>query len=160
MTERLPVFREERVKHKIIISFLAICFCLCAAYAGAEIWTPLDTDNAGKWYYDKEGMTRTRTGVVVFWVKVVYTKEALRELLDEEKREGTYKKTYDSWNYSMFNYACECDKLTCGLQSSIAYSAKGTVLHTYTATPVTEKWEKNRAGSVLDKLVTEICRTK
>lgn len=150
------------MRHIIVISLLALsfCFCLCPAHAGAEIWSPLDSDKTGQWFYDKESLTGTRTGIMVFWVKVVYTKEALRELLDEEKKKGTYKKTYDVWNYSMFNYACDCDKLACGMQSSIAYSAKGTVLHTYSASPVTEKWERFPAGSILDKLITDICKTK
>lgn len=150
------------MRHIIVSSFLAVmfCFCLCPTHSGAEIWTYLDADNTGKWYYDKESLSGTSTGIVVFWVKVVYTKEKLRELIGEEKKKGTYKKSYDSWSYDMFNYACECDKLTCGLQSSIAYSSKGGVVHTYSATPITEKWEKARAGSVIDKLVIDICKTK
>ena len=150
------------MRHTIVISLLALalCFCLCPTHAGADVWTYLDADNSGKWYYDKDSLSGTRTGIIVFWVKVVYTKEKLRELIDEEKKKGTYKKSYDSWNYDMFNYACECDKLTCGLQSSIAYSSKGGVVHTYSAAPITEKWEKTRTGSVLDKLVNDICKTK
>lgn len=150
------------MRYTIVISLLALalCLCLCPIHASADVWTYLDADDAGKWYYDKESLSGTRTGIIVFWVKVVYTKEKLRELIDEEKRKGTYKKSYDSWNYDMFNYACECDRLTCGLQSSIAYSGTGAVLHTYSATPITEKWEKPRAGSVLNKLAIDICKTK
>jgi hypothetical protein len=152
----------KKLRHIIVISFLAVmfCFCLFPTHSGAEIWTYLDADNSGKWYYDKESLSGTSTGIVVFWVKVVYTQDALRQVIDEEKKKGTYKKSYDSWNYSMFNYACECDRLTCGMQGSIAYSVKGAVLHTHSASPVTEKWEKARTGSVLDNLVTDICRTK
>lgn len=150
------------MRHIIVISLLALalCLCLCPMHASADVWTYLDADNAGQWYYDKESLSGTRAGIVVFWVKVVYTKEKLRELIDEEKKKGAYKKSYDTWNYDMFNYACECDKCTCGLQSSIAYSTKGAVLHTYSATPITEKWEKPRAGSILDKLVNDICKAK
>jgi hypothetical protein len=93
-------------------------------HSRAEIWTYFDTDKSGKWYYDKESLTGTRTGIIVFWVKVIYTKEGLRELIDEEKAKGTNKKSYNSWNYSLSNYACECDKSTCGLQGSIAYNIK------------------------------------
>lgn len=145
----------------ILICLISIlCFCISPIHAGAENWTYFDSDNSGKWYYDKENLTGTRTGIVVFWAKIVYTKEAVRELIDEEKKKGTYKKSYDSWNYSLSNYACECDKLTCGLQSSIAYNTRGDVLHTYSASPVTAKWDRPRAGSVLDKLINDICRTK
>ncbi|MBP1749615.1 MAG: hypothetical protein H6Q52_2154 [Deltaproteobacteria bacterium] len=145
----------------MIIFFISIfCFCVSPINAGAENWTYFDTDKSGKWYYDKESLTGTRTGIVVFWVKIVYSKEGLQELLDEEKSKGTYKKSYDSWNYSLSNYACECDKLTCGLQGSIAYNTKGDVLNADSPSPVTEKWGKSPTGSILDKLVNEICRTK
>lgn len=156
------IFREDqKLKHIVIISFLlVVSFCALPVNAGAETWTYLDSDDTGKWYYDKDSLARTRTGTVVFWVKVAYSRDALQELLTEEKRKGTYNKSYDSWNYSMFNYACECDKLTCGLQSSIAYSIGGDVLNTYSAAPVTEKWEKFRAGSIIDKLINDICKTK
>ncbi len=83
---------------KIIIIFLIsiVCFCISPIHAGAENWTYFDSDNSGKWYYDKENLTGTRTGIVVFWAKVIYTKEALRELIDEEKKKGTYKKKIKS----------------------------------------------------------------
>lgn len=150
------------MKHTIMTIFfiLIFCFCLSPINAGAENWTYFDTDKSGKWFYDKESLTGTRTGIVVFWAKVVYSKEGLRELIDEEKAQGTYKKSHDMWNYSMSNYACECDRLTCGQQGSIAYSSNGKVLHTHSVPPVTEKWVKFPAGSVLDKLITEICKTK
>jgi hypothetical protein len=150
-----------KLKGIMFLSLIAIIgFCSLPVNAGAEIWTHLDSDDTGKWYYDKDSLARTRTGTVVFWVKVAYSRDALQELLTEEKRKGTYTKSYDSWNYSMFNYACECDKLTCGLQSSIAYDTSGAILKTYSAGPVTEKWEKFRAGSILDKFISDICKTK
>lgn len=152
------------LKRRIIFIFLILTcsFWVASVCARAENWTYFDTDKYGKWYYDKESLTGTSTGTrtVVFWIKVVHTKEALRELIDAEKEKGTYKRTYDSWNYSLSNYACECDKLTCGLQGSIAYNTKGDVLNTDSPSPITGKWEKPRAGSSLSKLLDIICRTK
>jgi len=157
----LILWELGKLKRIMFLSLIAIaCFFSLPVNAGAEIWTYLDSDDTGKWYYDKDSLARTRTGTVVFWVKVAYSRDALQELLTEEKRKGTYTKNYDSWNYSMFNYACECDKLTCGLQSSIAYDTSGGILNTYSAGPVTEKWERFRAGSILDKFISDICKTK
>lgn len=159
----LLTFREDqKLKHAvtIVLFVLVLCFCVSPINAATENWTYIDTDRSGKWYYDKESLAGTRTGIVVFWVKIVYSKERLRELLYEEKANGTYKKSHDSWDYSLSNYACECDRLKCGLQGSIAYSASGDVLHTFSAPPITEKWEKFRPGSILDKLINNICKTK
>lgn len=144
----------------IIFPFLAFCFCLSPAVARAENWTHFDTDRYGKWYYDEESLAGTRTGIVVFWVKVVYSKEGLRGLLEEAKGKGTYKKNFDSLHYSLSNYACECDELTCGLQGVVAYNIKGDVVNVDSPSPVTEKWEKPVGGSGLEKLIGGICRMK
>ena len=149
------------MRNGILFFFLVLVFFsgLAPVHARAEVWTYLGTDPAGKWYYDKESLVATRTGTCVFWVKVVHARDALKELVTEEKRKGTYKEGLESWNYSMSNYACECDKKTCGLQSSIAYDKRGTVLSTSSASPVT-KWAAFKEGSILDKLVDTVCNKK
>ncbi len=157
----------ERVIHfrpgKTIIILLALsvfCFCMAPAGSWAENWTYFDTDKSGKWYYDKDGVAETGAGTVIFWTKVIYTKEGLRELLDAEKAKDTYNKGRESLNYSTFNYACNCEKLVCGLQGSIDYNARGNVVNTDYSSPVTQKWEKPRAGSYLEKVLTIVCKVK
>lgn len=143
----------------ILILFIAVSGIAAPRIVPAADWSYVESDQAGKWYYDRESMTQGAKSIIMLWTKLVYTEISKTEYVKYLKEESLYYKGYDRLAYKMNYWACDCFSRECGNQSFIVYNDANQVIDEGSS-PVTEEWIKVTPKSPLDKILSKNCKSQ
>lgn len=143
----------------IAILIIALSSMSIPGIVSAADWVYVESDKAGKWYYDRESVAHGAKSTIMLWTKLVYTETSKKDYLNYLKDEGLYRKGHERLSYKVDYWACDCFSWECGNQSFIAYNDANQVIHEGSS-PITEEWAKIVPKTPLDKILSKNCKLK
>jgi hypothetical protein len=112
-------------------------------------WIPFDKNEDADFYYDKEDLKRSSSGIVTLWVKQIYTKKGGRDA-------GTLLgKNFENLDHSVTLFEVDCVGKMDVFLSTVYFSKNGTVLE---IKEPASRWEFISAGSTFDILYSKVCQ--
>ena len=132
----------------VIFAFIGL-FIFGYAEVWGEDWKLFKKTVDAKFYYDKKDITRSSPKLVTVWIKQVYTKKGVIDMMNLSGSR------YENLSYSINSLEFNCGVKRVHFLSMVYYSKNGDVLDLENPT---DKWESIIPNSMFDALYKKVCK--
>ena len=142
-----------RVKVLLLAAVFAGGLFEAAAYAATPDWFLIDENPESKFFYDRNGITQVREGVIRVRARVVYSEAGRKKALEVLKELPPSAPLYES----LYSYEINCPEQEGHLLAAGHYDDKGSLLRSSDLSAGT-RWEYLEPGARLAVVAGEACR--